>query len=162
MALKCRYLLLASSGPPATLPANLQGIWAEGTRPPWGADFHLNINLQQAYWPAGPLGLQECYAPLAPFLSRLAITGTHVATQLYGTRAPGAWMAHGFTDAWASAAPLAPPMWSLCASCGAWAALQLYERFEFTREAAHLEEECPHLSHILTCVTRPSPLPPQN
>ena len=53
-------LLLASSAPSARLPANLQGVWAEGSRPPWGADFHLNINLQQAYWLAGPLALSDC------------------------------------------------------------------------------------------------------
>ena len=54
-------------------------------------------------------------------------------------------MAHGFTDAWASAAPLAPPMWSLCTSCGGWAALQLWQRFEFSRHAAHLREAWPVL-----------------
>ena len=29
-------------------------------------------------------------------------------------------------------------MWSLCASCGAWAALQLWQRFEFSREVVDL------------------------
>ena len=140
-----RYLLLASSGPFARLPANLQGVWAEGARPPWGSDFHLNINLQQIYWPAGPLGLTETLAPLAPFLARLAKSGAHVATHMYNVHEPGAWMAHGFTDAWASAAPLAPPMWALCASCGGWAALQLWQRFEFSREVADLHAAWPLL-----------------
>jgi hypothetical protein len=49
------------------------------------------------------------------------------------------------TDAWASAAPLAPPMWSLCPSCGAWAALTLWQRFEFSRELPHLREAWPLL-----------------
>ena len=140
-----RYLLLASSSSRAQLPANLQGVWAEGARPPWGSDFHLNINLQQIYWPAGPLGLGETLAPLAPFLTRLAHSGAHVARHLYRANAKGAWMSHGFTDAWASAAPLAPPMWALCASCGGWAALQLWQRFEFSREATDLRSAWPLL-----------------
>ena len=140
-----RYLLLASSGPPATLPANLQGVWAEGARPPWGSDYHLNINLQQMYWQAGPLAISDCISPLAPFLERLAASGAHAARHLYGSRADGAWMAHGFTDAWASAAPLAPPLWSLCASCGGWAALQLWQQFEFSREASDLRKAWPLL-----------------
>src|SRR5262245_50890240 len=46
-----RYLLISSSRP-GDLPANLQGVWADGFRPPWNSDYHLNINLQMNYWPA--------------------------------------------------------------------------------------------------------------
>ena len=42
MAQLGRYLLLGSSGRPASLPANLQGVWADSAHPPWGADFHMN------------------------------------------------------------------------------------------------------------------------
>ena len=89
-----RYLLLASSSPHSQLPANLQGVWAEDMHPPWGSDFHLNINLQQMYWPSGPLGLADTLAPLAPFLERLARSGAQVARRLYGANASGAWMAN--------------------------------------------------------------------
>jgi alpha-L-fucosidase 2 len=89
--------------------------------------------------------LARCAAPLAPFLARVAASGEAVARQLYGSAVAGAWMAHGFTDGWASAAPLAPPLWSLCTSCGAWASLQLFERFEYTAEASHLLEAWPLL-----------------
>ena len=76
-----------------------------------------------AYWPAGPTGLYpEAAAPLADFLVRLAQAGRRVARLYYGAE-PGAWVAHGFTDAWASAAPLGPPAWALCVVCGAWTAL---------------------------------------
>ena len=58
-----QYLLRASAaGPTARLPPNLQGLWTESARPAWGADFHLNINLQMAYWAAG--------SPSAAFKSR--------------------------------------------------------------------------------------------
>lgn len=109
---------------------------------------------------------------------------------------PGAWMAHGFTDAWASAAPLAPPMWSLyagqlehtrsanhstaapyclhphpavarrrrCLTCGGWAALQLWQRYDFTRQAEHLREVWPLLSgsaaFFADMLSQPSPSRP--
>ena len=98
--------MLGSASELAYLPPNLQGVWAEGTKPPWACDLHLNVNLQMAYWPAGPTGLYpEAAAPLADFLVRLAQAGRRVARLYYGAQ-PGAWVAHGFTDAWASAAPL--------------------------------------------------------
>jgi alpha-L-fucosidase 2 len=37
-----RYLLISSSRP-GGLPANLQGIWADGLTPPWSVDYHINI-----------------------------------------------------------------------------------------------------------------------
>ena len=46
-----RYLLISSSRP-GTLPANLQGIWANGFTPPWNSDYHTNINVQMNYWMA--------------------------------------------------------------------------------------------------------------
>ena len=40
-----RYLLIASSRP-GNLPANLQGMWANGVDGPWHVDYHNNINIQ--------------------------------------------------------------------------------------------------------------------
>ncbi|KAG1768876.1 glycoside hydrolase family 95 protein [Suillus placidus] len=45
-----RYLLASSAR--GTLPANLQGLWADGYSNPWGADYHSNINIQMNYWAA--------------------------------------------------------------------------------------------------------------
>ena len=43
-----RYLLISCSRT-GSLPSNLQGLWADGTRPPWSADYHININIQMNY-----------------------------------------------------------------------------------------------------------------
>ena len=156
-----RYLLLASSSPASALPANLQGVWADGLRPPWGADFHLNINLQMAYWQAGPTDLLPAITPLAPFLRRLAASGARVARGFYGSSVDGAWLAYGFTDGWASAAPLAPPAWSFCLSCGAWAALALWETYRFSQSAADLAGACRFQPvDQRSSATLPSSLPP--
>jgi alpha-L-fucosidase 2 len=40
-----RYLFIASSRP-GTLPPSLAGIWTEQLFPPWGADYHPDLNLQ--------------------------------------------------------------------------------------------------------------------
>jgi len=58
-----RYLLISSSRP-GTLPANLQGIWADGLEPPWNADYHMNINVQMNYWMAEMANLAELHVPL--------------------------------------------------------------------------------------------------
>ena len=58
-----RYLLISSSRP-GSLPANLQGIWAEGVQTPWNGDYHANINVQMNYWPAEICNLAECHYPL--------------------------------------------------------------------------------------------------
>lgn len=70
-----RYLLMSSSRRPARLPANLQGIWSERLWAPWEADYHLNINLQMNYWPAGPANLAETVAPLLDWFELLAKRG---------------------------------------------------------------------------------------
>jgi len=58
-----RYLLISCSRP-GSLPANLQGLWNDKNNPPWRSDYHSNINVQMAYWPAEPANLSECHEPL--------------------------------------------------------------------------------------------------
>ena len=62
-----RYLLISSSRP-GDLPANLQGIWADGLHPPWSADYHININIQMNYWPSEITNLGELQEPFIDFI----------------------------------------------------------------------------------------------
>ena len=89
-----RYLLISSSRP-GNLPANLQGLWADGMNPPWNSDFHLNINLQMNYWPAEVCNLSECTLPLFDLLDRLREPGRKTAQVHYGSRG---FVAHHITD----------------------------------------------------------------
>src|ERR1019366_5826775 len=57
-----RYLLISSSRP-ASLPANLQGLWKNSNNPPWRSDYHSNTNIEMNYWPAEPTNLAECAIP---------------------------------------------------------------------------------------------------
>ncbi|MGI6495604.1 MAG: glycosyl hydrolase family 95 catalytic domain-containing protein [Kiritimatiellia bacterium] len=43
----------AVRGEPLATPAPLQGPWYEDNKlPPWGGDYHFNINAQECHWPA--------------------------------------------------------------------------------------------------------------
>jgi len=133
-----RYLAICSSRPDrATLPPNLQGIWAEGVTPPWNADYHININLQMNDWPTGPANLSECREPLCDWLKVLAESGHKTARVHYGC---DGWVAHHISNPWGWSVPgdaAGPGMWP---TGGAWMALHLWEHYLFTGDEAYLRE----------------------
>ena len=77
-----RYLLIASSRP-GTQPANLQGVWADTSPPPWGGKRTLNINTEMNYWPAESCSLAECHEPLLRLVERLREPGRRTAKVHY-------------------------------------------------------------------------------
>ncbi|MGW0827264.1 glycoside hydrolase family 95 protein [Streptomyces sp. NPDC002845] len=129
-----RYLLIASSRP-GSLPANLQGVWNHSTRPPWSADYHVNINLQMNYWPAEAANLAETTAPYDRFVEALRAPGRRTAKEMFGSRG---WVVHnetnpyGFTGVhnWATA------FWF--PEAAAWVTQQLYEHYRFGGSTAYL------------------------
>jgi alpha-L-fucosidase 2 len=78
-----RYLLISPSRP-GGLPANLQGLWAEGIHPGWKGDWHLNVNVQMNYLPAEPTGLGDLTGPLFALMEGLQAPGVlqHAATTM--------------------------------------------------------------------------------
>jgi alpha-L-fucosidase 2 len=56
-------LPVISSSRSGGLPANLQGICADGLMLTWGADYLSNINIQMNHWPAGLTNLSELHLP---------------------------------------------------------------------------------------------------
>ena len=90
-----RYLLLGSSGGNAVLPAQLQGKWADDFMPPWGADYHTNINLQMNYWIANLGHMHHVVKPLVHFMKMLSRFGQKTAREMYHT---DGWVIHHTTD----------------------------------------------------------------
>lgn len=134
-----RYLLISSSRP-GTQPANLQGIWNEGTNPPWGSKYTININAEMNYWGADPAGLGSCVAPLLHLAEELSTTGARTAKTMYGARG---WVAHHNTDLWRAAAPIDGPKWGLWPCGGAWLCNTLWDHYDFSRDEATLKRLYP-------------------
>lgn len=134
-----RYLLIACSRP-GTQPANLQGIWNEGTNPPWQSKYTININTEMNYWPADPSGLSACVEPLLRMVEDLSVTGVATAQTMYGARG---WVAHHNTDLWRATAPIDGPMWGLWPCGGAWLCNTLWDHYDYTRDPKVLERLYP-------------------
>ncbi|MFI6815321.1 glycosyl hydrolase family 95 catalytic domain-containing protein [Nonomuraea sp. NPDC050328] len=134
-----RYLLIACSRA-GSLPANLQGVWNEATDPPWAADYHTNINLQMAYWPAEPANLAETAAPYDAYVASLVEPGRRTAAGMFGSRG---WVVHnesnpyGFTGVhdWATA------FWF--PEAAAWLTQQLYDHYRFGLDRDYLRTVYP-------------------
>ena len=137
-----RYLLTESSGKNAKIPPNLQGIWCNGCNPPWGSDFHLNINLQMNYWPTDPCNLGETLKPFIGFMKSWQAFGEVTAKELYNAKG---WVVHlnssifGMTGIHESTRCGSFPM------AGLWLCLNLWEHFEYTGDLAYLKEIYPIL-----------------
>ncbi|MDB5264245.1 MAG: alpha-L-fucosidase [Adhaeribacter sp.] len=131
-----RYLLISSSRP-GGLPANLQGIWADGLTPPWSADYHININIQMNYWPAEVTNLSEMHLPFLEFLDALRPDARKTAHDMYGLK--GA-VAHFTTDAWHFTEPYGQTQWAMWPMGFAWSAQHLWEHYLFTEDKKYLKE----------------------
>jgi alpha-L-fucosidase 2 len=127
-----RYLTIAGSRADSALPLALQGIWNDGLASSmgWTDDFHLDINTQQNYWPTEVCNLSECQAPLFGLIEGLASAGKNTASEMYG--APG-WVAHTVTNPWGYTAP-GGVGWGIVVTAGLWIAMQMWQRYEFTRD----------------------------
>ena len=131
-----RYLLISSSREPGTLPANLQGIWGEGFRMPWNADFHTNVNLQMNYWPALVCGMPELSMVLCRFIRAISGPGRRTAERTYGVRA--GWTVNHLTDPYGKTCVHDGVDWGIFPVAGAWLARHLFEQYEYTGDRAFL------------------------
>jgi alpha-L-fucosidase 2 len=134
-----RYLMLGCSRGSGQA-ANLQGIWNEGTNPPWGCKYTININTEMNYWPVNALNLGECVEPLVRLVEELSITGARTARAMYGA---GGWVAHHNTDLWRASAPIDGPLWGIWPMGGAWLCKALWDHYEYSGDRAFLHRIYP-------------------
>jgi len=132
-----RYLLIAGSRENSPLPTNLQGIWNDNLacNMGWTCDFHLDINMQQNYWPAEMCNLAECHEPLLRLVESLREPGRRTAQTMYGARG---WVCHVFTNAWGYTAPGWGLGWGIHPTGGIWIASDLWEHYRFTGDKEFL------------------------
>jgi alpha-L-fucosidase 2 len=136
-----RYLMISSSRP-GTMPANLQGLWADTVQPPWSADYHANINLQMIYWPAETANLADCFEPLDRYIHFLTGPGAETAKTHYNARG---WTVHTLANPWGFTSPGEKPSWGLSPSAGAWLSQHLWEHYAFSNDKAYLKRVLPVL-----------------
>ncbi len=142
-----RYLLISSSRENG-LPANLQGIWAEGLTPPWSADYHTNINLEMNYWLAEPTNLSECHLPVIDYIKSLVprgrITANHYYCKPNGGTVRG-WVIHHENNIWGNTAPGNWYEGFYFPAAAAWVCQDIWEHYQFTQDADFLRTNFPIL-----------------
>jgi alpha-L-fucosidase 2 len=136
-----RYLLISSSRP-GGLPANLQGIWNDSMRPPWSANWTLNINAEMNYWPAEVANLTECHEPFFAFIEKLAVSGHKTAEVNYGAHG---WCAHHNADIWCQTGPVGnygggDPVWANWAVASPWLSQHFWEHYVFSGDKEFLRQ----------------------
>ena len=137
-----RYLLIESSAKNATLPANLQGKWVDGFTPPWGSDYHTNINLQMNYWPSDIANMSETFPAYTNFIKKLSVFGRDTAQKLYGTRG---WTIHHTTDIFGRCGVHDAVSCGFFPMAGPWLCVNLWDHYEFTGDLDYLAEIYPVL-----------------
>jgi len=131
-----RYLIISASRP-ATLPANLQGKWNTFYTPPWTGNYQANINIQEIYWPCGPVNLLECQEPYVEWTRDLVIPGREMAKQVYGTKG---WISHTIANIWGHTAPVGNIPWGVYPLAPVWHCQHLWEQYNFSMDTVFLEE----------------------
>ena len=121
-----RYLLLSSSRP-GGLPANLQGLWNHSNHPQWSSDYHSNINVQMAYWPAEVTGLPETHEALIGWLLASRDALRRATRHTFGP--VRGWTARTSQSPWGGNA------WEWNTVSSAWYAIHVLEHWDFTRDA---------------------------
>jgi hypothetical protein len=141
-----RYLLISSSRKTG-LPANLQGIWAEGLAPPWSADYHTNINIQMNYWLAEQTNLADCHLPAIDFVKSLVPRGRYTA-QHYFCKQDGSpvrgWVDFHENNIWGNTGPAESDAFYFPAAAG-WLCQDIWEYYLFNQDRTFLEEHYPIL-----------------
>lgn len=131
-----KYLLISSSRED-TLPANLQGVWADGLQSPWNADYHININLQMNYWHAEQANLPECTQALFTYMNEYLLPGgKRTAAENYGARGM---VAHHLSDIYGFTA-VADGLVGLWPLGGAWLAYHMWEHYLYNGDTKFLAE----------------------
>ena len=135
-----RYLLISSSQPDNTNPANLQGIWNEKMLPSWDSKYTTNINLEMNYWPSEVCNLTELNGPLFRLIREVSQMGRQTARDMYGA---DGWVLHHNTDQWRVTGPIDRAPSGLWPTGAAWLCHHLWEHYLFTGDQEFLRRAFP-------------------
>ncbi|MBD3185815.1 hypothetical protein GF325_03215 [Candidatus Bathyarchaeota archaeon] len=128
---------LACNSRQGSPPCSLQGIWTiDGQMPPWNGDYHLDMNIQETYWPVFVNNRLSLVEPLFSMMDDLVPIFRKRCKEFYGC--DGIWTScsislrganlHGYynTEAWPGN--------------GAWTAHMYWLYYLYTRDEKFLAE----------------------
>lgn len=132
-----RYLLIECSRENSKLPANLQGIWAQGLSPAWSSDYHTNINLQMNYWLAEQTGLSACHNVVIDYVNDMVEKGKVTAKKYYckqdGSSVRG-WVIHHENNIWGNTNPSNFETAFYFPAAAAWECQDIWEAYQFNSD----------------------------
>lgn len=136
-----RYLLISSSRP-GTMPANLQGIWANKIQTAWNGDYHTDVNIEMNYWPVEITNLQEMHLPMFDLIISLVEPGSKTAQVQYNKKG---WVVHPITNVWGYTSPGENAYWGMHTGAPAWICQHIGEHYRFTGDKDFLRKMYPVL-----------------
>ena len=139
-----RYLLISSSRE-NTLPANLQGIWANEIQTAWNGDYHTDINVQMNYWLAENTNLSELHLSLTKFIQQIEKPATRSASVQFNMK--GCCIGP-IINVWGYTSPGEHPSWGLISGASGWICQHLWEHYLFTKDKKYLQNVFPTLKNF--------------
>jgi alpha-L-fucosidase 2 len=139
-----RYLLISSSRE-NTMPANLQGIWANKIQTPWNGDYHTDINVQMNYWLAESTNLSELHLSLTKFIQQIEKPATRSASVQFNMK--GCCIGP-IINVWGFTSPGEHPSWGLTSGASGWICQHLWEHYIFTKDKKYLQNVFPTLKNF--------------
>ena len=137
-----RYLMISSSRANNPLPSNSQGIWGDGYKLPWHADYKSNINYQMNYWMVEASNLSECHLPMLRLTASLVEPGKVTAQSYFN--APG-WVYAMMTNTWGWTSPGQYTTWGSFFGGSGWACQHFWEHYAYTQDKEFLRNVFPIL-----------------
>ncbi|KAG8859248.1 hypothetical protein FRB91_008615 [Serendipita sp. 411] len=139
-----RHLMFGSAR--GNLPANLQGVWSQGSWAPWSGDYHVNINVQMMYWPVETTGM-DVTQTLWDFIQKTVIPrGSETASILYNVSR--GWAMHNEINTFGSTGMKGldipnynPAEWTNYAAGGAWLMTHAWDHFDYTGDVQWLRKQ---------------------
>ncbi|MFI5606571.1 glycosyl hydrolase family 95 catalytic domain-containing protein [Amycolatopsis sp. NPDC051903] len=141
-----RYLTITGSRD--GLPISLQGLWLSNNSPDWYSDYHTDINLEMNYWLADRAGLKECFDALADYCLAQLPAWSDTTQRLFNDPRNRFRNSTGKIAGWAIAFSTniyGGSGWAWHPAGNAWLCNNLWDHYEYTRDAAYLAKVYPVL-----------------
>jgi alpha-L-fucosidase 2 len=107
-------------------------------RPPWSADYHININIQMNYWPSEITNLGELQEPFIDFIDDLRPNARRTANEVYGMKGI---VAHYTTDPWHFTEPTGAIGYGMWPMGIAWSCQNIWDHFLFEGDVEYLRSK---------------------